>query len=269
MAAAFDEAAGGWLSAAERDNNLILSVVKNAARRDDPSRGWLVTDSAAPRLALFQTPPHYLLLSAGCAEAAAWIAGSLERPLPGVVGPAALSDAFAAQWSKRTGQTPRLNSEMTFYTLDRVEAYSRPRGELRQATPAEFERLAPLAAAAARDMRLPAPEQEPSEVEKSLRQLLGEGKQFVWEDGNAIRAIVSYTESLPHAGARIRGVYTPTEFRGQGFGTAITGTLAEWLLARGQKWVSLFADNANPTSTGIYRRLGFQPRLVYRSLRFE
>jgi hypothetical protein len=39
---------------------------------------------------------------------------------------------------------------------------------------------------------------------------------------------------------------------------------AEWW----QAWVSLFADNSNPVSNGIYRRLGFRPELVYRTWLF-
>ena len=106
------------------------------------------------------------------------------------------------------------------------------------------------------------------EVEKGLRRALAEGKQFVWADGDSIRSMASYVEGLPGSGARIRSVYTPPEFRGRGYGSATVGRLAEMLLAEGQAWVSLFADNANPTSTGVYRRLGFQPRLVFKSWRF-
>jgi hypothetical protein len=70
---------------------------------------------------------------------------------------------------------------------------------MRKATLEDFAQLAPLAAAAARDTNLPAPEQ------------------------------------------------LPTEGGGE---TAAAG-------------------NSNPTSTGIYRRLGFAPEFVHRTWRFE
>ena len=79
----------------------------------------------------------------------------------------------------------------------------------------------------------------------------------MWVVGSTVRALASYADGLCDRGARIRGVYTPPEFRRRGYGTAITGALAQMLLDSGQAWVALFADNANLTSTGMYRRLGF------------
>lgn len=268
-AAAFDQAASRWLAPA-RGNNLILSVARNSLRHGgDSGRGWLVQDSAGPRLALFRTPPHYLLLSMGDAEAANYAANQLEEDLPGLSGPSVIADAFASRWSAKTGCVVRLNTEMTYYTLDRLEPFARPNGYLRRAGPEDFDRLVDLALAAAREMRLPPPEQDRADIEKNLRRLLSEQRQMVWAEGPAIRAIASYTETLPGAGARIRWVYTPPEFRGRGFGTAVTGALAEWLLKEGQAWVSLFADAANPASNAIYSRLGFRPALAFRLLRFD
>jgi RimJ/RimL family protein N-acetyltransferase len=258
-----------WLHASERENNLILSSLRSATRHHSPARGWLVMGEQAPGLALFQVPSHYLLLSQGTSAAAEWAAGYLDAELPGVFGAAAVADGFAAGWSMRSGHGAVLNSQMTFYTLESVTPYARPSGCLRRAAPEEFARLAPMAAAAARDMNLPAPEQRPSETDQGLRRAIEEGKQFVWADGSQIRAMASFVEVLPGAGARIRGVYAPPEFRGRGYGTAITGSLAEMLLDEGQAWVSLFADNANPVSTGIYLRLGFRPEGIYNSYRFE
>lgn len=267
-AAAFDGAASQWLAPA-RGNNQILSVVKNSVRHGgDGGRGWLVA-SAGPRLALFQAPPHYLLLSLGDEQAAGYAADQLQEDLPGLSGPVPLADAFAAQWSAKTGCGIHLNFEMTYYTLDRLQPFTRPSGCLRRAVLEDFDRLVELAVAAAREMNLPPPEQNRADVETNLRRLLAERRQLVWAEGSVIRAIASYTEALPGAGARIRWVYTPPEFRGRGFGTAVTGALAEWLLEEGQAWVSLFADSANPTSNSIYARLGFRPELAFRVLRFE
>jgi predicted GNAT family acetyltransferase len=268
-ARAFEAAAGPWLAGEERANNVILSVLKGAARRGDELRGWLVDGGAGPQLALLQTPPQYLLLSEGAIPAAEWAAETLDADLPGSNGPAAVADAFAARWSVRNNRAAFLHSEMTFYSLDRLEPFTQPGGCLRRATLEEVDALTPLAAAAARDMNLPAPERIPAVLETHLRQRLAEGRQFVWEEGSSIRALAAYVDALEHAGTRIVGVYTPPEFRGRGYGTAITGALAETLLAAGQAWVALFADNANSTSTGIYRRLGFRPQLVFRSWRFE
>lgn len=157
---------------------------------------------------------------------------------------------------------------MIFYTLDRVEPFRRPPGELRRAAIRDFDDLLPLAIAAAKDMNLPPAEQNPEEVEKRVRRNIVANRQFVWIEGSSIHAIASYAESMEDAGARIGLVYTRPELRGQGYGTAITGSLAQRLLDEGQAWVSLFADTANPVSNGIYQRLGFKPELNYRTWLF-
>lgn len=266
-ASAFQAAAEPWLVSAERENNLLLTTLA-AARPDGVSRGWMVFADALPQLALFQTPPHYFLLSRGVAYAAVCAATQLNPEVPGVFGPSAVAQAFAKRWSERTGRLSVVTNEMTFFTLERVAPFTRPQGSLRPATTADFAELAPIAAAAAREMNLSKSEQDPEQVERTLRRAIAEGRQFVWAHGSTIRTMASYVDARPQGGARIRGVYTPPEFRGRGYGTAVTGALAELLLARGQDWVSLFADNANPTSNGIYRRLGFEPGCVYRSVRF-
>jgi predicted GNAT family acetyltransferase len=268
-AGAFRAAAEPWLAAAERDNNLLITAMVAAIQTKTPSRGWLVTSGEAPQLALFQTPSQYLLLSEGDAEAAGRAATDVAADLPGVAGPAPVAEIFAERWSERAGCAANRNGEMTFFTAEYIVPFRRPSGSFRKARADEFDNLHPLAVAAARDMNLPRPEQNSGTIAKGLRRAIAQGRQFVWEDGPSICAMASYVAALSCGGARIRGVYTPPEFRGSGYGTAVSGALAEWLLGSGQQWVSLFADNANPVSTGIYRRLGFQPWRVYLSVRFE
>jgi predicted GNAT family acetyltransferase len=264
-----DESARDWLSSKERENNLILSSLSSALVEQASALGWQVSTAEGSQLVLFWTPPHFLQLSQGAPDAANYAARVIEADLPGVAGPARLADTFAERWSTRLGRQTILHMKMTFYTADRVEKSPLPIGSMRQATTEDLVQLLPHAVAAARDMNLPAQEQLASEVEKRLRLDIAQGKQFIWVDDSSVRALASFTDGFSGRGARIRGVYTPSEFRRRGYGTAIAGTLAEKLLASGQNWVGLFADNANVTSTGMYRRLGFAPEYVYRMWRFE
>jgi len=262
-AAAFEAAAWSWMADDERTNNLILSRL-HAARFNDEVRSWLVMDGDAPQLALLETPLH-LVLSGGSVQGAEFLAKNLEVEVRQIVGHAPVADAFAEHLYPKIGS---VSMDMTFYTLDRVEPFRSPAGYIRAATHAELDELAPPAVAAEREMHVVEQVPDPEAIESTLRQAIDDGRQFVWAEGSAIRAIASYVSPFKHAGARIRGVYTPPEFRGRGFGTAITGALAARLLNGGQAWVALFADNANPTSTGIYRRLGFQPHSIFRTWRF-
>jgi len=266
-AAAFEAAARSWMAADDRANNLILSRL-HAARFSDEVRSWLVMDGDAPQLALLETPLH-LVLSGGSVQGAEFLAKNLEINVTQFVGPAGVADVFVEHLTHKTGRAGLVSMEMTFYTLACVEPFNSPSGCMRTATRAELDELAPLAIAADQEMHVVQERPDPAAVESTLRQAVDEGQQFVWSEGSRIRAMASYVSPFKHGGARIRGVYTLPEFRGRGYGTAITGGLAERLLRGGQAWVALFADNANPTSTGIYRRLGFQAHSVFRTWRFE
>jgi GNAT superfamily N-acetyltransferase len=58
---------------------------------------------------------------------------------------------------------------------------------------------------------------------------------------------------------RVGPVYTPPEHRGRGYGAAITAAVCSDAFAGGATACTLFADAANPTSNGVYTRLGFYP----------
>jgi predicted GNAT family acetyltransferase len=266
--AEFEKASGQWLVRAPRRNNLILTILRRSVKLAEPARAWLVSSASGPEMAMLQTPEYPATMSDGSIEAAQWAARLLPSDLPGIVGPSAVADAFSTEWSRRTSQNARLHWEMTFYTLDRVAPFADPGGALCRATTDDLDQLRPLAIAAAKAMNLPAHEQNPEEIEKRIRRNIDGKRQFLWTDGAQIRAIASFAESLSDAGARIGLVYTPPEFRGRGYGTAITGSIAQLLLADGQAWVSLFADNSNPGSNRIYQRLGFRPELAYRTWMF-
>jgi predicted GNAT family acetyltransferase len=267
--AEFQNASWEWLVREPRRNNLILSILRRSVKSGEQARCWLISSESGPEIALLQTPQYDAVISDGTAEAAQWAARLLPPDLPGIVGPSAVADAFSSEWCARNSRSAHLHWGMTFYTLDRVEPFRHPDGALRRATVADLDDLRPLAIAAAKDMNLPAQEQNPEEVEKRIRRNIAGDRQFLWVEGSQIQAIAGYAESLPDAGARIGVVYTRPEARGRGFGTAITGSVAQLLLDQGQAWVSLFADNANPVSNGIYQRLGFKPELVYRTWLFK
>ncbi len=66
--------------------------------------------------------------------------------------------------------------------------------------------------------------------------------------------------SAPVAGmSRIGPVYTPPQYRGHGYGSAVTAAAAGWAQQAGAKHVVLFTDLANPVTNAIYPRLGFRP----------
>jgi predicted GNAT family acetyltransferase len=57
---------------------------------------------------------------------------------------------------------------------------------------------------------------------------------------------------------KIGPVYTPPEHRTRGRATALVAYASSWALARGLRSCFLFTDLSNPTSNGIYRRIGYE-----------
>jgi hypothetical protein len=69
-------------------------------------------------------------------------------------------------------------------------------------------------------------------------------------------------------GIRIGPVYTPPDLRRRGYATALTAALTRSLLER-HRFCFLFTDLANPTSNGIYMRIGYEPVADVEEWRFD
>jgi predicted GNAT family acetyltransferase len=54
-------------------------------------------------------------------------------------------------------------------------------------------------------------------------------------------------------------VYTPTERRRNGYGSAVTAAVSAEQLAAGRRFCFLYTDLANPTSNKIYMDIGYEP----------
>ena len=266
-APAFERAAADWLKADEIRNSLCLSILQTAIRAKGDARGWVISDSGGPRAVLLQTVPGLLCLAGSDRDAAIWAADNARVRFQNVFGAAKTVEPFARRWSEVHRVKRSLQTAMTFYVLTKLEAFRDPGGALRTADQNEAEEIIRLSLEAAREMCLPEAEQTLEFHSKAVPRLIAERRQFVWMERGRIVAIARYAPTLPDAGARIGMVYTLPGSRGRGYGAAITGAITRMLLESGQRWVSLFADDANPTSNGVYRRLGYVPHHAAQSWR--
>jgi FR47-like protein len=94
------------------------------------------------------------------------------------------------------------------------------------------------------------------DLERSVDRMLASGGAWIWIDGEPVSLAV---RRVPAEGsARVGPVYTPRAHRGHGYGSAVTAVATQDILDDGAIPV-LFTDLANPTSNGIYQRLGYCP----------
>jgi predicted GNAT family acetyltransferase len=88
---------------------------------------------------------------------------------------------------------------------------------------------------------------------------LAYGGVTLWEapDGTP----VSMAGLTPQVAGQIRvaPVYTPAPLRGRGYAGAATAEVSRLARQRGADEVLLFTDLANPTSNGLYQRIGYRP----------
>jgi predicted GNAT family acetyltransferase len=61
------------------------------------------------------------------------------------------------------------------------------------------------------------------------------------------------------SGVRISYVFTPQEFRGRGYASALVAQLSQKMLDSGKRFCFLYTDVANPTSNRIYHKIGYRP----------
>ncbi|MFE7573544.1 GNAT family N-acetyltransferase [Streptomyces sp. NPDC057521] len=211
------------------------------------------------RAAYFRTPPYRLIVTPLTPEEAGSLAEHLRAvggPVPGVNADDATAAAFAEAWRGRTGAAPRLHERLRLYRL----------GELRRPEPAPEGRGR---IAETRDRELVA-----GWYVEFVRAIDGFGHRspgawadtriagrrvVLWETPDSVP--VSMAALTPQVAGQIRvaTVYTPAELRGRGYGAAATAHASRTALDEGAAEVLLFADLANPTSNGVYQRVGFRP----------
>ncbi|MFD3702663.1 GNAT family N-acetyltransferase [Nocardia sp. NPDC058658] len=93
--------------------------------------------------------------------------------------------------------------------------------------------------------------------EAAVRKRIEAGTTWLWEhDATPVTLVARHAAVF--GWARIGPVYTPPRFRGNGFASALTATVASRIRAEGAD-ACLFTDLANPTSNKIYQRIGFEP----------
>lgn len=224
--------------------------------------GWWTDESGAIRAAFSAQPPRALTLSAGVPEQAAtelpaaWLATG--RALPtGVFGPVETAEAIAADFAARGGVGYRLRPKHAmrlFAFREPAPPDPAPRGGHRRATLDDLHLLTRWDVAFHEECGIPVGEDRTPYARARIR----EGREILW----AVDAVpvASATYSTVVAGSsRITGVYTPPEHRRHGYAAAVTWAATQVARDAGAADVLLHTDLSNPTSNGVYGRLGYRP----------
>lgn len=260
--AAYRAAAGAAVAALPVPNTLLLSVADALERRglhtfgpDAPFFGWWTGADGAVSGALVCTPPHPLQLGALAEEAVSALAGALASEpllagLPGVNARRADADVLAAAW----GRPARVVEELRLYRLaGRVPPRPSPAGAARVAGGADASLLVAWMEAFHTELGIPA-----GACEALVRDRVSYGGFLLWEDDGVPVSLASFSRPIGST-SRVGPVYTPPGLRGRGYAAGVTHATGGAARAAGASEVILFTDLANPTSNGLYLRLGYVP----------
>ncbi len=219
---------------------------------------------AAMRTATFAPHPVYVLPMPDPAAISLAESVLAREPVTAVNGARRASEAFAATVASRTGGRVAVGVHTRLFELGELVDPRPVLGRIRNATVAE----APLALDWFHRFHRDADVQAGRPPTRGARgdhmtvadmeELIRGGHLWFWVD--PADQPVHLTASRPPAFgvARIGPVYTPIEHRGRGFASATVAEVSRRLRADGAR-VTLFTDQANPTSNKIYEAIGFRP----------
>ncbi|MGW2619442.1 GNAT family N-acetyltransferase [Streptomyces sp. NPDC001500] len=268
---AFLDRAGDFLASRPALHTVPLTVVDSLRRRgphvygdEDPVFGTLDGDAPAGRgggvrAVFFRTPPHGICLTSLTEEEADALAATLAAAghrFPGVSADRDTAAAFARAWRRRTGSEARVTVRQRLYRL----------AELTPPEPAPAGR-ARVATAADRDLLVRWYEEFSDQVGGHPAQDGGAwadsrvsyGGITLWETPDGVPVAMAGVTPEVAGQIRVAPVYTPAESRGRGYAGAATAEVSRAALASGAAEVLLFTDLSNPTSNGLYQRIGYRP----------
>ncbi|MEI5099344.1 GNAT family N-acetyltransferase [Streptomyces sp. PmtG] len=286
--AEFLDRARAHLHAEPALNTALLTVADTLRTRGphvygdgDPLFGWLDDgggdgngdggDGGGARGAFLRTPPHRVAVSPrtadapGALDALAGELAALAPELPGVMSDRAAAEGFARAWREHTGDDAAENLRQRLYRLGTLTPPEpAPPGAARVAGHGDRDLLARWHQEFMADLG-ESPLMDPYVWADSR---LAYGGVTLWEtpDGTPVSMAGA---TRPVAGQiRVAPVYTPAEHRARGYAGAVTAEVTRAALAAGAGDVLLFTDLANPTSNGLYQRIGYRPVRDYAQFTF-
>ena len=240
-------------------HTIIMSNVAERAAgtyRSEADLGYYVSvhdDTGEVIGAAMRTPNRPVYLGALHESLADVVADAYLDVLPelgGVAGDRPAATAFAKRWSTARSTAATESKGTRLHKLGSVTRLEATGGTPRLMTADEVQLAAEWVAVDFRD------ELGGVDVEWAERHLEN-GTLWFWEvDGTPVSMVGHH---LPLFGVcRVGPVYTPVEFRRNGYAGALTSQVSAEILANGNQ-ACLYTDLANPTSNKIYFEIGYRP----------
>jgi RimJ/RimL family protein N-acetyltransferase len=208
---------------------------------------------------LFHTPPYQLNLTDLPAKDIDALAARLADEgysFPGVGGPVGTAAEFAAAWERHAGARAQLRRSERLYRLGVLTPPTPvPPGRARVAGESDHALVARWYSEFAEIFE----RNERQDPDRWAESRLAYGGVTLWETPDGTPVAMAGATPLIAGQIRVAPVYTPAPLRGRGYAGAATAEVSRAALATGADEVLLFTDLANPTSNGLYQRIGYRP----------
>jgi uncharacterized protein len=257
----FYGAVAPYLLAHEAQHNLIISVCNGLIQSPDrpisPTLAYVESEGDIQAVMVW-TPPRSALFSLASEPAALDLLLTEFAPrLSGIGGPVTVIDQIRQSGSINPDEL-HLNLDLQIYEIRSGQLLRSPSvyGKLRVAT--ERSRALIIDWLEAFDREIFGAIQE--DPRSFVDGLIAGGGVYLWITDRPIPQAVSLVISrfsVPAAG-RIGPVYTPPQFRRQGYGRAAVTAVTARMLARGCDRCFLFADRQSLITGELYRSIGYR-----------
>jgi len=276
--ATYAERAVPFLARDEGLNNLALGILDHllGGRYEGAILAGAQRADGELDALLMRTPPHGLVVPAGCTPPAveallAWWADA-DPDVPGMVGPLPQVEEAAAAWARLRAAAGRPIAVRRFmhqgvYRLVAVRPGDRTAGRLRRVHAADRERVVPWLAAFERE----AVHRATTDVEAAFAAFVDHPvrRLYLWETPAGEAVALAGRGGRTPSGVRIGPVYTPSEQRGRGYGEALVAAVSQLELDEGARACYLYTDLDYGVSNRVYLRVGYAMIGESAELRFE
>ena len=249
----FLELTSGFRAAEPYLTNVIGSIAVGvvSGREYESCHWWIAREGSEIAGIAVRTAPHNLVLSPMEDAALAALAASVTKTfphLPGVSGAPAHSAAF--ERLLRPAESKVTMQDVVYIMRDFTPATAP--GASRRTNASDADMLLEWSQLFAKDAGIPI-----FKAAAAVDRLLAAG--WIWEVDGEPTAMAGHAFLVGEPGSvvgRVGPVFTPMQHRRRSYGAAVTSAVVEHLQGVCDH-IMLYADALNPTSNGVYQRLGF------------
>ena len=172
--------------------------------------------------------------------------------IAGVTARKDLADAFMGAY----GEQFTLRSSMDIMVLRETIAPEKQPGLVRNTTADDIDLVAQWCHGFYLDIH--GEEHSLEDIRKEQGERVKNGLYYLFEtpEGQPVSMAAAFRD-LSH-GICISGVYTPPQYRGQGYCQNTVAALCREKLSEGKDYCTLFVDKKNPISNRVYKKIGFE-----------